>query len=96
MSSNVQSAKHTRLEGVYTAAFTTVTDYSAFIKIEFDKTRADRLNGTVSYDVKLTNIGQDNIQGPLVITAGSRPLFRRCSTVKVNKDRVSRMNCVTG
>ena len=67
VSSNVQSAKHTRLEGVYTAAFTTVTDYSAFIKIEFDKTRADRLNGTVSYDVKLTNIGQDNIQGPLLL-----------------------------
>ena len=67
VSSNLQSAKQTRLEGVYTAAFTTVTDYSAFVSIEFDKTRADRLNGTVSYDVKLTNIGQDNIQGPLLL-----------------------------
>ncbi|MEG2269346.1 MAG: hypothetical protein RSC68_34110, partial [Acinetobacter sp.] len=51
VSSNLQSAKQTRLEGVYTAAFTTVTDYSAFVRIEFDKTRADRLNGAVSYDV---------------------------------------------
>ncbi|WP_198080418.1 CARDB domain-containing protein, partial [Acinetobacter calcoaceticus] len=67
VSSNVQSAKQTRLEGVYTAAFTTVTDYSASVSIEFDKTRADRLNGTVSYDVKITNIGQDNIQGPLLL-----------------------------
>ncbi|MDN5416349.1 MAG: putative Ig domain-containing protein, partial [Acinetobacter sp.] len=67
VSSNLQSEKQTRLEGVYTAAFTTVTDYSAFITIDFEKTRADRLNGTVSYDVKITNIGQDNIKGPLLL-----------------------------
>ncbi|GHU19083.1 hypothetical protein FACS189475_05670 [Betaproteobacteria bacterium] len=45
--------------------FTALTDLSAHLQLDFTRTRADRATGTVSYDVSITNIGQDDLNGPM-------------------------------
>ncbi|MFO1403442.1 MAG: hypothetical protein U1E96_02565 [Azonexus sp.] len=34
------------------------------LQLDFSHTRADRATGTVSYDVRITNIGTDDLRGP--------------------------------
>ncbi|UOP01494.1 putative Ig domain-containing protein [Kingella potus] len=67
VSTNIQGRNRLRLDGVYTAVFTTVSDFSEQVRIRYRQTRADRLSGSVSYDVDLTNIGSGDIRGPLLL-----------------------------
>ncbi|WP_410472981.1 putative Ig domain-containing protein [Faucicola mancuniensis] len=67
VASNVVSRAKVRLDGVYVVGFTTVSDLTNQLKIDFSNTRADRLTGSISYDVNITNLGVDNLKGPLML-----------------------------
>ena len=67
VASNVVSRAKVRLDGVYVVGFTTVSDLTNQVNIAFSDTRADRLTGTVSYDVSITNTGDDDLKGPLML-----------------------------
>ncbi|WP_034607038.1 putative Ig domain-containing protein, partial [Chitinimonas koreensis] len=64
---NLRSASEVRIDRGYDSTFTAVLDMSSRVQLTFANTRGDRANGTVSYDVDLTNIGTDDLNGPLVL-----------------------------
>ena len=45
----------------YVVHFSTIADFASFVKIDFTNSRLDRQDGTVSYDVKVTNTGDRNL-----------------------------------
>ncbi|HAY08473.1 MAG TPA: hypothetical protein DCY18_00810, partial [Thauera sp.] len=51
----------------YLSTFTALNDMSAQVQMNFTGTRSDRGSGTVSYDVSITNIGADDLLGPLML-----------------------------
>ncbi|MES2942354.1 MAG: putative Ig domain-containing protein, partial [Pseudomonadota bacterium] len=63
----IRSAAQTPLEHAYISTFTTVLDMTNQIRLDFSNTRGSRATGEVSYDVSLTNIGLDDLRGPLVL-----------------------------
>ncbi len=67
ISSTLQSSAEIRLEQGYVSTFTALLDMSSQVQLEFSNTRADRATGAVSYDVSLTNIGTDDLKGPLTL-----------------------------
>jgi YD repeat-containing protein len=56
------------LESDYVTEFLAVDDLSAFVEIEFTTARSDRANETVSYDVRVTNVGDATIVLPVLLT----------------------------
>jgi len=67
ISSTLQSSAEIRLEQGYVSTFTALLDMTGQVQLEFSNTRADRATGAVSYDVSLTNIGTDDLKGPLTL-----------------------------
>ena len=63
----LRSVQQVALGSAYDLVFTAVTDISNLVTLRFADTRADRLTGAVSYDVTLTNIGIDDLRGPLML-----------------------------
>ncbi|MDH3209385.1 MAG: Ig domain-containing protein, partial [Burkholderiaceae bacterium] len=63
----IRSAAQVRLAEAYVVVFTAVADLSHMVRLSFADTRADRLIGQVSYDVSVTNIGADDLRGPLML-----------------------------
>ena len=63
----IRSAAQVRLGDSYVINFTAVTDISNLVRLEFADTRANRLTGAVSYDLSITNIGTDDLRGPLML-----------------------------
>jgi len=49
----------------YTSEFVAVSDFSAQVRVDFTATRSDRLHGTVSYDVLVTNTTDYDLLAPL-------------------------------
>ena len=67
VSDAMRSAAQVRLAETYSVAFTTVADLSQVLRLAFTDTRADRLTGALSYDVRITNIGSDDLRGPMLL-----------------------------
>ncbi|HLF95978.1 MAG TPA: CARDB domain-containing protein, partial [Methylococcaceae bacterium] len=64
---HLQSSTQVRLDQGYASTFTALLDMSHRVQLDFANTRADRATGEVSYDVSLTNIGTDDLNGPLML-----------------------------
>ncbi len=61
------SAEGLGLADTYTATFLAVSDFSALLEIEFSQTRSSRAEATVSYDVRITNTSEYDLQLPLLL-----------------------------
>ncbi|MEM9272984.1 MAG: CARDB domain-containing protein, partial [Cyanobacteria bacterium P01_F01_bin.143] len=55
VTSNLTNIEGLELPEAYQIDFSAVSDFSAFVDLEFTNTRSDRANQTVSFDVSLTN-----------------------------------------
>ena len=49
----------------YVTQFIAVEDFSTFVRLDFERTRSDRLDGTLSYDLRVTNISDFDLLTPL-------------------------------
>ncbi|MCP4925155.1 MAG: hypothetical protein GY916_04335, partial [Gammaproteobacteria bacterium] len=67
ISGNLQSQAQVNLATGVISTFTAVFDMSSSVSLDFTNTRADRATGEVSYDVTVTNIGVDDIRGPMML-----------------------------
>jgi hypothetical protein len=63
----LRSAAQVSLTQGYMVVFTAVADLSHSVRLDFIDTRADRSSGEISYDVSITNIGVDDLRGPLML-----------------------------
>ncbi|HEV6968357.1 Ig-like domain-containing protein [Roseateles sp.] len=63
----VRSSAQVTLGEAWGLIFTAVTDISNLVRLDFADTRADHLTGAISYDVNITNIGVDDLRGPLML-----------------------------
>jgi Bacterial Ig domain/Putative Ig domain/Bacterial Ig-like domain len=64
---SVTSTQGERLAQDDTTSFTAVSNISALVSVGFTDVRSSRSEGTVSYDVTVTNIGGNTIQAPLTL-----------------------------
>jgi len=60
----------------YNASFTTTVDLSSHVRIDFLNTRSSRADGTVSYDVRVTNIGDGDLLTPIVLALDPARYFQ--------------------
>jgi hypothetical protein len=67
VASRVQSEGGLPLRAPYTVEFIGVQDFSSLVRIDFVATRSDRATGTLSFDVRVTNITDYNLQTPLML-----------------------------
>ena len=67
ISGNLRSSTQVRLANSYISTFTAVLDMTSQLKLDFTNTRANRADGSISYDVSITNIGTDDLRGPLTL-----------------------------
>jgi hypothetical protein len=67
VSTSLKSDQGLGLAQVYESDFTALLDFSNHVSIGFAATRMDRASGTVSYDVTVTNIGEDDLRAPLTL-----------------------------
>ncbi|HSV48544.1 MAG TPA: hypothetical protein VLJ58_22340, partial [Ramlibacter sp.] len=63
----LQSAAGTPMAANVVSTFTAVVDLTAQVRLGFSNTRAERSSGAVSYDVTVTNIGVDDLRGPMML-----------------------------
>lgn len=75
LSSGLHSEQGLAIKNVYTTSFTAVMDMSQQLSLRFVNTRADRATGSISYDVDVTNIGIDDIRGPLTLLLNPQTAF---------------------
>ncbi|HAY28075.1 MAG TPA: hypothetical protein DCY47_11380, partial [Candidatus Accumulibacter sp.] len=67
IASRIESSTHTPLANDFESRFTALEDLSHQLRLDFSNTRANRATGELSYDLSLTNIGSDEIAGPLAL-----------------------------
>jgi hypothetical protein len=67
IAASLQSAAETPLQNAYASRFTALADMSSRLQLNFSNTRANRASGEISYEVSVTNIGSDDIRGPLLL-----------------------------
>ncbi|HEX8964211.1 MAG TPA: putative Ig domain-containing protein, partial [Rhodocyclaceae bacterium] len=65
--SGIESAVELSLGQNYVSTFTALLDFTSQLQLDFTDTRANRADGSVSYDVSITNLGTDDLRGPLVL-----------------------------
>ena len=65
--SEVSSIEQLRMEQDFVTTFTTVSDFSAFVDIEFTDVRSHRTQDIVSWDVVITNTSDFDLQLPVVL-----------------------------
>ena len=63
----VESADGLPLGLAYTTDFQAVSDFSPFLGIHFSAGRANKVQGTVTYDVSVTNLTAYNLVTPLIL-----------------------------
>ncbi|EXI65626.1 MAG: rhombotarget A [Candidatus Accumulibacter adjunctus] len=63
----IESQAQTPLASDFESRFTAIEDLSHRLRVDFSNTRANRATGELSYDLSLTNIGSDEIAGPLAL-----------------------------
>ncbi|MCW9030601.1 MAG: putative Ig domain-containing protein, partial [Gammaproteobacteria bacterium] len=73
--SSIKSTQGLILGNAYTVQFTTLLNYSEQVNIEFAATRSDRLTGTISYDVQITNTGNADLLAPLTLVLDPAQYF---------------------
>jgi VCBS repeat-containing protein/YD repeat-containing protein len=61
----VRSTEGLVLVDDYTSGFMAISDFSPYVRIEFLHARSDRSTGTVSYDLRVTNIAEFDLLPPL-------------------------------
>ena len=64
---SLEDSVEVALAQAYVSTFTALDDLSSQVRLDFSHSRADRASGTVSYDLDLTNIGTDDLNGPLML-----------------------------
>jgi subtilase family serine protease len=68
IANRLQSAAEIRLSGMTSRPASPLCATSASrVRLDFSHTRADRATGQISYDVSVTNIGSEAIEGPLTL-----------------------------
>jgi subtilase family serine protease len=67
IANRLQSAAETPLRNDFETRFTALRDLGSRVRLDFSHTRADRATGQISYDVSVTNIGSEAIEGPLTL-----------------------------
>ena len=67
VSGNLRSAAQISLTHSTISTFTAVLDMTNQVRLDFTNTRGNRATGEVSYDVSITNIGTDDLRGPLML-----------------------------
>ena len=67
LSENISSIQGLTLAESYTTTFTAITNLSDFVDIEFSDARSNRADGTVSYDVVITNTSQAELLLPIIL-----------------------------
>jgi len=67
IAASLQSASETPLASGYASRFTALADMSSRLQLDFSNTRANRASGEISYEVSVTNVGNDEIRGPLLL-----------------------------
>ncbi|MER9397476.1 Ig-like domain-containing protein [Mesorhizobium sp. M0615] len=72
---HLKSIQDAELGSAFTSDFTAITDLSALVTIEFSAVRSSRADGTVSYDVKVTNICDADILAPLTLVLDPAQYF---------------------
>jgi hypothetical protein len=78
VSDRVRSAAGLDLTGGYNEAFIAVSDFNSRVRFEFNNPRSDRKNHTVSYDVTITNISDQDLLLPVMLQLDPAKYFRRC------------------
>jgi len=67
VSGDLRSSSQVRIIQSFHSSFTAVLDFTSQLKLDFTNTRADRATGAISYDVSITNIGTDDLNGPITL-----------------------------
>ncbi|NNU43756.1 putative Ig domain-containing protein [Ramlibacter montanisoli] len=67
VSALVRSRQGLALAEDFVSGFTAVSDFSALVRLDFEATRSDRLSGTFSYDVRVTNTSPYDLRAPLML-----------------------------
>jgi subtilase family serine protease len=75
VSAALRSVAGLSLDAPYVLHFTAASDFSANVRIDFADTRSDRAADTVSYDVRITNIGGYDLRAPLVLVLDPQRYF---------------------
>jgi len=63
----IRSRDGLELTAAYTLAFTAVQDFSALVDVSYVATRSNRADGTLSFDVRVTNTAQYALRLPLLL-----------------------------
>ena len=71
----LESAGRLPLAADYETTFLATADVSAAVDLQFTTARADRSDGTVSYDVALSNIGSTSLVLPFILVLNPRDGF---------------------
>ena len=71
----VQSEAGLPLDADFVSDFTAVSDFSSIVNIELLTSRSDRATGTVSYDVRVTNITDHDLVTPLLLVLDPAKYF---------------------
>ncbi|MEI7464998.1 MAG: CARDB domain-containing protein, partial [Burkholderiales bacterium] len=61
----IRSTQGLTLPQPYEMAFTAMSDFSDVVRLDFTNTRSDRDTGTISFDVRVTNIGDIDLLPPM-------------------------------
>ena len=61
VSASAQSAEEISLAEPFTTSFTTASDLTSLVDIEFTNTRSSRTSESIAYDVAITNTGQHDL-----------------------------------
>ena len=72
---SIQSTNGLSLLVPYVTQFTTVSNLSPYVSLDFTSTRSDRNTGTVSFDVTITNTSQFDLLAPLLLILSPGPGF---------------------
>ncbi|MBL8480671.1 MAG: putative Ig domain-containing protein, partial [Rhodocyclaceae bacterium] len=71
----IQSEAGLDLAAQYDTQFTAISDLSSVLRLHFFNARSDRLDGTVSYDVSVTNTGDHALLLPLILQLSPQQHF---------------------
>jgi YD repeat-containing protein len=67
VNARVQSGDGLALRADFVSDFVGVQDFSSLVRLDFLATRSDRADGTLSFDVRVTNITDYELQTPLLL-----------------------------
>ena len=83
----VRSSDGLAMKADYVTQFIGVEDFSSLVRLDFLDTRADRGDGTLSFDVKVTNIADYDLRTPLMLVLDPGRYFQgSAQSVSVSGD----------